>query len=118
MLRRPELLSGWDDLWMAARPKTRVSASARWYLHCSLWPVVRRDSVDRQYRHAAVVEPAGFRGRSLGMAGGVLDLGRFRRRGGLGRVRAGAATGGRACGPVFAARANDGSDPARSVTSI
>ena len=43
----------------------------------ALRPVVRHHPLDRQYRHAAVVEPAGLCGRSLGMAGGVLDLGRL-----------------------------------------
>ena len=46
-------------------------------------PVVRHYPVDRQYRHAAVVEPAGLCRRTLGMAGRVLDLRRLRRGGGI-----------------------------------
>ena len=40
-------------------------------------PVVRDHPVDRQFRHAAVGEPAGLCRRTLGMARGFLDLRRF-----------------------------------------
>ena len=62
--------------------------------------------VDRQYRHAAVVEPAGLCRRTLGMAGGLLDLRRLRRGGGDRGIRAGAETAGRAGRPVLAVVAN------------
>ena len=53
----------------------------------ALRPVVRHHPVDRQYRHAAVGEPAGLCRRTLGMARGILDLRRLRRGGGDGGVR-------------------------------
>ena len=64
----------------------------------ALRPVVRDHSLDRQYRHAAVVEPAGLCRRTLGMARGILDLRRFWRGGGDCGVPAGSETAGRARG--------------------
>src|SRR5207248_5988108 len=81
----------------------------------ALRAVVGRDSLDRQYRHAAVVEPARLCGRSLRLARRVLDLWARRHAGGDRRVRAGAEPARRAQGPLFAAVADDRGAAARPV---
>ena len=58
------------------------------------FPVVGRDPVDRQYRHAAVVEPAGLCRRSSGLATPAFGIWRPRGRGLVCGLRPGTETGG------------------------
>ena len=83
----------------------------------ALWSLVGRDPVDRQYRHAAVVEPAGLCRRSLRLAIRLLDIRRLRCRGRIRGLRPGTATAGHPRRRIFSPFADGRRDPYRPVAS-